>query len=292
VEKLPLLSKSSNRTASSSAVLGGGAAREAAGANGSKSVSTAGAVQLLREKPGVAAGPGDEVLSLSQSQSAKAATAAAGSGETALQVAASVPPHLQHSRFALCWWLLHQAAHYCVTSRLHTQFGGPSQSFGALEQLLQHMLAALKSNGSAAAADGRSGSSSDSARGQSLAQVQQQLNLAQQQQQQSGRQAQKTWRQQQAKNEQQQHDPHQKLRHQVLTDAEHCLPASDAAPLLLDFMLALESEVQAACEGSVTRQITSGPHLLFFAANARVSHAFGAASDWCRFGVCAAFCQV
>ena len=262
VRKLPLLQNSSSSAAAAPAMSGGAAAKPTASGKDPQAAPAAAGMQLLRSKAGGRAGAGNEPLSVTS-------IAAAAMGNEGEPAQAAVPVQMQHSRFALCWWLTQQAAHYCVTSRLHTQFGGPSHSFSALEQLLQRMLLALKSPGSSGAAGGGVGSSGSSGRGQSLDQVQQQLDRAQQQQQQQPQRQgpQKSWRQQQAEDERQQ----QKQQQPVQADAKECLPMSDAAPLLLDFMLALESEVQAACEGSVTRQVASGPHLIFFAANARVS---------------------
>ncbi|PIA52420.1 hypothetical protein AQUCO_01000352v1 [Aquilegia coerulea] len=37
---------------------------------------------------------------------------------------------------AAVWWSIHEAARYCVTGRLRTNLGGPSQTFAALERML------------------------------------------------------------------------------------------------------------------------------------------------------------
>nr|XP_043627298.1 uncharacterized protein LOC122598883 [Erigeron canadensis] len=34
------------------------------------------------------------------------------------------------------WWAIHEAARYCITTRLRTNLGGPSQTFAALERML------------------------------------------------------------------------------------------------------------------------------------------------------------
>ncbi|PWA94247.1 protein kinase-like domain-containing protein [Artemisia annua] len=44
------------------------------------------------------------------------------------------------------WWAIHEAARYCITTRLRTNLGGPSQTFAALEQLLLDVAHVLQVN--------------------------------------------------------------------------------------------------------------------------------------------------
>ncbi|CAN1133576.1 Serine/threonine-protein kinase SMG1 [Linum perenne] len=40
------------------------------------------------------------------------------------------------NNLAGAWWAIHEAARYCITTRLRTNLGGPSQTFAALERML------------------------------------------------------------------------------------------------------------------------------------------------------------
>ncbi|GER50411.1 serine/threonine-protein kinase SMG1 [Striga asiatica] len=40
------------------------------------------------------------------------------------------------NRLAGAWWAIHEAARFCITSRLRTNLGGPTQTFAALERML------------------------------------------------------------------------------------------------------------------------------------------------------------
>ena len=55
------------------------------------------------------------------------------------------------------WWAVQEAARHCVSARLRTHFGNPTQTFAALERALQHALTAPTADASAPTADaGRS----------------------------------------------------------------------------------------------------------------------------------------
>ncbi|XP_071733671.1 uncharacterized protein [Rutidosis leptorrhynchoides] len=44
------------------------------------------------------------------------------------------------------WWAIHEAARYCITTRLRTNLGGPSQTFAALERMLLDVAHLLQVN--------------------------------------------------------------------------------------------------------------------------------------------------
>ncbi|KVI01957.1 hypothetical protein Ccrd_019751 [Cynara cardunculus var. scolymus] len=44
------------------------------------------------------------------------------------------------------WWAIHEAARYCITTRLRTNLGGPSQTFAALERMLLDVAHVLQVN--------------------------------------------------------------------------------------------------------------------------------------------------
>ncbi|KAF5814367.1 putative non-specific serine/threonine protein kinase [Helianthus annuus] len=44
------------------------------------------------------------------------------------------------------WWAIHEAARYCITTRLRTNLGGPSQTFAALERMLLDVANVLQVN--------------------------------------------------------------------------------------------------------------------------------------------------
>ncbi|KAL7583725.1 hypothetical protein Lser_V15G45780 [Lactuca serriola] len=44
------------------------------------------------------------------------------------------------------WWAIHEAARYCITTRLRTNLGGPSQTFAALERMLVDVAHVLQAN--------------------------------------------------------------------------------------------------------------------------------------------------
>ncbi|KAG9455066.1 hypothetical protein H6P81_007970 [Aristolochia fimbriata] len=45
---------------------------------------------------------------------------------------------------AAAWWAIHEAARYCITVRLRTNLGGPTQTFAALERMLLDVAHVLK----------------------------------------------------------------------------------------------------------------------------------------------------
>ncbi|KAM2903393.1 hypothetical protein COP2_003214 [Malus domestica] len=44
--------------------------------------------------------------------------------------------HCSINNLAGVWWAVHEAARYCITTRLRTNLGGPTQTFAALERML------------------------------------------------------------------------------------------------------------------------------------------------------------
>ncbi|OVA05179.1 Phosphatidylinositol 3-/4-kinase [Macleaya cordata] len=40
------------------------------------------------------------------------------------------------NKLAAVWWCIHEAARYCITTRIRTNLGGPTQTFAALERML------------------------------------------------------------------------------------------------------------------------------------------------------------
>ena len=51
------------------------------------------------------------------------------------------------------WWAVQEAARHCVSARLRTHFGNPTQTFAALERALQHALTAPTADAGAPTAD-------------------------------------------------------------------------------------------------------------------------------------------
>ncbi|XP_068658136.1 uncharacterized protein [Aristolochia californica] len=48
------------------------------------------------------------------------------------------------NNLAAAWWAIHEAARYCITVRLRTNLGGPTQTFAALERMLLDVAHVLK----------------------------------------------------------------------------------------------------------------------------------------------------
>lgn len=143
----------------------------------------------------------------------------------------TLDPDQMSSCSEAAWYLVQEAARHCVTARMKTHLGGPTQSFAALEKVLQGALARLQS----AAAE----------------QQQQPLPLHQQQ---PPPLHQKPNRQQEG------HGDGEALHRRQLHGAVH----------LLEFVFALEAGIHSASEGCMERAAPSQGVMAFFVANKRV----------------------
>jgi hypothetical protein len=198
------------------------------------------------------------------------------------------------SSAAVASWLLSQeAARQCVSSRMRTHLGNPTQSFGSLERVVQILLQQLQGD--------------ESHQGQQRAWQRQLLQLLQAAvpQQQLQQQAQQTGSGQQHEPQQLlqapgaaagtagahaalQRRPHQHHQQQHSAKGAAAVEGADPAAAaeaaqqmrseseaavgsLLDFMYALEVNIQAATEGSMMRPAVSKSVMAFFAGNKKVS---------------------
>lgn len=187
------------------------------------------------------------------------------------------------------WLLTQEAARQCVSARMRTHLGNPTQSFAALERILQALLQQLQTDGSPAAAQ-------RTWQRQLLSQLQ--AAIPQQQQQQQGASLQQSEPQQllqapgaavpaaqqrAVRDSQQQRQQQQPGVSAGLSGvgaagsgvspaaAEECRVETEAAVRgLLDFMYALEVNIQAATEGSIMRPHVGKSVMAFFAGNKKV----------------------
>jgi hypothetical protein len=204
------------------------------------------------------------------------------------------------------WLLLQEAARHCVSARLRTHLGNPTQSFNTLEKLLHSMLHKLRTDGSPAASQG--------AWQQQMQQQLQKLLPQQQQQQQGSGEGEQEGQQQQEPQQLLQtpaaggralslypavaaaavaaaastggstrHSPHhqdaayatdssqaQQALEALRSVEQQRLESKAAAASLLDFMLALEVNMHAAAEGSAMRPAVGKAVMAFFAGNKKV----------------------
>jgi hypothetical protein len=216
------------------------------------------------------------------------ATAAVGSSGSSSSTTAGTLLHFEDiSSAAVTGWLLTQeASRQCVGARMRTHLGNPTQSFAALERVVQVFLQQLQADGTPQA--------------QARAWQRQVLQLMQaaapqpqqQQQQQQPGSAQQAEPQQllqapgaaagaaaaAASTYRRPHQPQQAAKAASAAGVERDAAAAEevrleseaAAGSLLDFMYALEVNIQSATEGSMMRPAVSRSVMAFFAGNKKV----------------------